>query len=142
MPILPENTTTLEEFIKAGHSTKSITYDSLSYKNKLSNGTQIAVLNVIDDYIDELKAVSTIVELSDTEYSRYRFKPKLLCYDVYGSTELYYVILRLNGIVDVKDFDFKKFRMLKIDRMELLISEIYNAEKKFIDDYNSKNGIN
>lgn len=133
---LPENTYTLEGFIAAGRSI-SISYDSLSYKEKLSNGTEIAVLNVVNDYMNEFRDLETTVLLNEQQYRKYRFKPKLLCRDVYGNPELYYIILLLNRIIDVKEFDFKKIKMLKVEYMNTILSYIYNAEKKDIDSYNT-----
>ena len=142
MPIvsyLPENTYTLEEFITAGR-TSTISFDSLSYKDKLSNGTEISVLNVIDDYMEELISISSIIRFSTDEYIKYKFKPKLLCHDIYGNSELYYIIIRLNGIADIKEFDFKTVRMLKVEYMNEVLSAIYNAEYKFISEYKSRKG--
>ena len=132
----PEDAVTLEEFIAAGANI-TISYDRLSYKEKLSNGTEISILNVINDYLPEIKAMSSWVKLTKEQYWKYKFKPKLLCHDVYGNPELYYIILLLNRIIDVKEFDFKKVKMLKVDYMNILLSHIYNAEKKDIDAYNT-----
>ena len=51
---LPKNTTTIEEFIEAGKGTK-LAYFDLSFADKLSNGNWISVLNVVNDYMDELR---------------------------------------------------------------------------------------
>lgn len=133
---LPENTYTLEGFIAAGRSI-TISYDSLSYKERLSNGTEISILNVINDYLPELKELESTVLLDEAQYRKYRFKPKLLCRDVYGNPELYYIILLLNRIIDVKEFDFKKVKMIRVDALNTVLSYIYNAEKDDIKAYNS-----
>lgn len=133
---LPENTYTLEGFIAAGRSI-TISYDSLSYKERLSNGTEISILNVINDYLPELRELESTVLLDEEQYRKYRFKPKLLCHDVYGNPELYYIILLLNRIIDVKDFDLKKVKMIRVDALNTVLSHIYNAEKNDISAYNS-----
>lgn len=135
----PSNSYTMEQFIALGRGV-SVTYDSYSYKELLSNGTEISVLNVINDYMPELKDMALNVTLSDDEYRKYKYKPRLLCYDIYGNTEVYYIILLLNGIIDIKEFDFRTLKMLKKDDMENALSAIYNAEKKYIDKYNSTHG--
>ena len=136
---LPENTYTLEAFIQAGRSV-TISYDTLSFKERLTNGTEISILNVIDDYMDELKRLAVNVQLDKNQYTKYRFKPKLLCHDVYGNPELYYIILLLNRIIDVKDFNFKKLRMIQVDTLNRFLSAVYNAEKKDIAMYNTGKG--
>lgn len=131
----PENTYTVEQFISAGKLT-SVSYDKLSYRDRVSNGTQVAVLNIIDDYFDEIKDQEVNVRLSKEEYRKYRFKPKLLCYDIYGNGELYWIILRLNGMIDVKEFDIDTLKMLPVESMSTLLTQIYNAEYKWMDLYN------
>lgn len=138
---LPENTYTLEEFIKAGRSV-TISYDALSFKEVLSNGTEISILNVVNDYLEDIKQYQVTVLLDDKQYEKYRFKPKLLCHDVYGNPELYYIILLMNSIADVKEFDFKKIKMLNTTAMDTLMSYIYNAEKSQIDRYNTDHNTN
>lgn len=138
---LPENTYTLEEFIKAGRSV-TISYDALSFKEVLSNGTEISILNVVNDYLDDIRQYQVTVLLDDKQYEKYRFKPKLLCHDVYGNPELYYIILLMNYTADVKEFDFKKIKMLNTTAMNTLMSYIYNAEKSQIDRYNTDHNTN
>lgn len=134
--MLPANTTTIEEFVKSGKSV-SLTYKSFSFLETMSNNTQVSVLDVLHDYMDELRDASILVKLSDAEYRKYMYKPKLLCYDIYGSPELYFIILLINDMADVKEFNKRTFRMLSKNAMSLFTSAIYNAEYKAIDAYNS-----
>lgn len=135
-PQKPEMTITLSQLENSGRSIM-ISYDTLSYKEKLHNGTTISILNVINDYMDELDELSSIVILSNDEYYRYRYKPKLLAYRIYGNTELYYIICLLNKVIDVKDFNFRKLKLPSVHRMNEFLSSVYNAEKRKIDLYNS-----
>lgn len=134
---LPQNTTTIEEFIESGKGI-SITYPTLSFLDTMSNRTQVSVLNVINDYLPELKNACITVELSKEEQNAYFYKPKLLCYDVYGNPELYFIILLLNDMADVKEFTKSNILMLKKSHMSMALSQIYNAEKEAINNYNSK----
>jgi Zn-dependent M16 (insulinase) family peptidase len=134
---LPQNTTTIEALVESG---KSVTakYSNFSYLEEASNGSLVAVKNVIWDYIDELKNASIMVKLTDKEFYKYQYRPKRLCYDVYGNTEIDFVIMAINNIADVTEFDSKTLRMLKVEDMQELITLIYNAERKAIENYNSK----
>ena len=134
---LPKDTTTLEALVTAGR-TVTTSYPKFSFLEKCTNGTIVSIHNVIWDYIDELKEISVIVKLSDTEMQRYKYRPKLLCHDIYGSTEIYFVLMALNNIADVTEFDNRNVRMLRKDHMELFISRIYNAESRAIAAYNDK----
>ena len=134
---LPQDTTTIEALVQAG-KTVIAKYQNFSYLEQASNGTIVAIKNVIWDYIDELKNASVMVRLSDSEFYKYKYRPKLLCFDVYGNTELDFVIMALNNMADVTEFNSQSFRMLKIQDMNELMTLIYNAEQKAISNYNSK----
>lgn len=135
----PSQSYTMEQFIALGKAVV-LTYDKYSFKEILSNGTEISILNVVNDYIREMKESSLLIRFSEDEYRKYRYKPKLLCTDVYGSPELYYVILLINGIIDVKEFDYKSLYMPTKDALNTFMSAIYNAEYKYIRDYNGAHG--
>ena len=134
-----ETTYTLADFIASGKM-NTVDYDQFSYKDLVSNGTEISILNVVNDYMREIKDVAVKVELSTQEYLKYRYKPKLLCRDVYGNGEVYYVIMLLNGRIDVKDFDVHELLMLRKADMNTLLTQIYNAEYKWMQEYNTEHG--
>ena len=64
-----------------------------------------------------------------------------MAYDIYGSSELEFVILKINGIIDPKDFDFPTIKLIPIDTMNEVLSNIYNAESKYIESNREENGI-
>ena len=132
-----EQTTTIEDLILAGKSI-SIKYPTLSFMDFMSNGTQISIFNVVNDYIKELESACITVELTRDQQNTYFYKPKLLCRDVYGNPELYFVILLMNDMADVKEFTKPKIKMLKKGYMSQLLSDIYNSEKAAINAYNNK----
>lgn len=129
-------TTTLEEFIEAGAGI-TISYDNLSMVDEIQN-TRIPIYNVLSDYIPELMVSAVTITLTEPEYFKYRFKPKLLAIDIYGNPELYFVILILNNMCSVKEFDIKKIKMLPTSAMNDLLSAIYNSNKSFLEQYNNK----
>ena len=133
-------TYTLDQFIQAGRMT-TVSYNRFSYREAISNGTIVSILNVINDYMDEIQENAVNVDLNREQYRKYRMKPKLLCFDVYGNTEVYWVIMLMNGIIDVKEFDMKVLKMLRVDDMETLLTNIYNAEYKWMNQYNTEYGV-
>lgn len=134
---LPQDTVTIEEFVQSGKTT-TINYFNLSFLDQTQNGTWVSVLNVVNDYLPELRNACVNVELTTEQQYTYFYKPKLLCYDVYGNPELFYIILLLNDMADVKEFTKPVVKMLKKDHMNTLLSYIYNAERAAIDRYNNK----
>lgn len=133
----PALTHKLSEFISMGKQVNAISYTKLSF-SELNGNIRYPIKNVLDDYKYELKALSLKCTLSDKEYQKYRYNPKRLSYDIYGSTEYYYIILFLNDICNIKDFDTKIVYMLKRDDLMNFLSTIFNAESKYIDKFNSK----
>ena len=132
---LPQNTTTIEDFVASGNSI-SISYQNLSFLRTLDNGTSLSILNVIADYIDEISNVCVNVSLNQAQQFKYFYKPKLLCHDIYGNPELYYIILLINDMADVKEFTKPVIKMPRRTHMNDIISMIYNANKEAIDDFN------
>lgn len=117
---------TLNEFIAAGTGRNSgvINYDTMCYQKLLGN-VKYCVKNVLDDYIRELKGLSVNILLNKDEIKRYNYNPKLLCADVYGNTDMYFIILLLNGLCDVKEFkNINPVKMLPVSVLEDTISSI------------------
>ena len=135
--MLPQKTTTIEQFIKSGEGV-TITYFNMSFLDKVSNGSWVTIKNAVSDYITELSNATVNVSLTYDQQLAYFYKPKLLCYDIYGNPELYYIILLLNDMADVKEFTKPVIKMLKKEHMNKLISAIYNAEAWPMESYNDK----
>ena len=129
-------TYTLDQFADS-KSSNDMSYYSLSLleKDPISN-IEYDVFNVLSDYINELKDMSKTVTLSDDEYNIYKYKPKLLSYYLYGNTELYFIILWINDIWSVKDFDFHTLKLIKNSDLSDALSRINASEKSFIKAYN------
>lgn len=135
--MLPQLTTTIEDFIESGNGV-TISYFNLSFTDKASNGTMVTVRNTVSDYIEELKNAAVNVELTREQQQTYFYKPKLLCYDIYGNPELYFIILLMNDMADVKEFTKPVIKMLKKEHISELMGYIYNAESIAMKTYNSK----
>ena len=129
----PQKTSTLEEFIEAGN-TDERTYNnfSLLFHSSTDSNIILSSTNIIYDYMDEIKKCAVNVEFTTKQYLKYRYKPKLFAYDIYGSTELFFVIMAINGICDIKDFNKTKIKALYKSDMTALLDAIYNAESSYI----------
>jgi hypothetical protein len=136
MSVKNSKTFTLDQFANS-KSSNDISYYSMSLLEKDSdNNIEYDVFNVVSDYMSELKAKAQEVTLSEAEYYTYRFKPKLLAHYLYGNQELYFIILWLNDMWSVKDFDLKKVKVLKSQDLSEALSSINAKEKSFIKAYN------
>lgn len=64
--------------------------------------------SIVDKYMNELESTKRIVELTTKEYYKYRYNPKLLSYEIYGTTELWFFILMANELYSSTEFDLRK----------------------------------
>ena len=134
----PESTYTLDQFI-ACQSDTNFCYNNLSFIDQIDN-IKYNTYNVASDYLDEIISEYCVnVELSDDQLSKYKYRPKLLCYDVYGSQEIYYLILILNDICSVKDFTKKKIKLPNKSNMTKICKAIINSNRSDIQKYNDAN---
>lgn len=130
----PGNTQSVEQFIIAGR-TDEMTYSKFAILDRCVDQPSVIYArdNIIYDYLDEIKSLAVQIELTDREYIKYRYNPKRFAFDIYGSTELYFIILAVNGICSSKDFNRRKIKALyKSDVIDIL-NAIYNAESQYID---------
>ena len=102
-----------------------------NYRMIIVNGDSL-----LTPFYSELKDIIKKETLTDEEYLKYRFNPKLLSYDLYGTTELWSLLLDINELTSVTEFDMKELKVFpptvtdKLDRI-INLSKVkvnYNAE--------------
>ena len=126
----PAKTYTLEQFITM-KNTDNMTYNNFSIYG-IIDGQKILESNLIDDYIDELNTISNIIQLSDEEYKKYKYSPDLLAYDVYGSTQLDFIVLAANDMIDPKYFNIRKMKLPTVSRLREFLNSVYNSNSNWI----------
>lgn len=87
---------------------------------------------ILDDYRAELKTLLVSVELTASEYADYKYNPKRLSHDLYGTTELWFLLLDANEIYSATQFDMDVIYVYN-SRIYSIISEIITNEKISID---------
>lgn len=129
----PATTYTIDDFIEEG-TADDMTYFTYSILRYTELGT-FSETNILDFYIDELKSICLKVEtFTEEEIAKYKYHPDLLAYYLYGSTQLDFVILLVNGIIDPKEFDFKRGYILLPRRSDLytVLNDIRNSESEWV----------
>lgn len=127
---------TIEEFISA-KPTVNTDYHSLSLLEGFSK-IEFPVVNMLTcDYYEDLYNISVKVTLSKEEVEKYKYKPKLLARDIYDNPEIYYLILRLNNMYNIKDFDLAESYLMLIPKSELTdaLTKIHQANINYINTY-------
>lgn len=135
----PATTYTLSDFVAMKNQ------DELTYPNfaifDYKFGEKFVEESIVDYYIKELKSSCIKIDsLTVEEIAKYKYAPELLSYDIYGTTSLDFIILLCNGIIDPKEFDFKRSYLLlpKASALSSLLSAIYNSESQWISINRSK----
>lgn len=121
----------------------STDYATMSFTEERER-IRFAVGNIVtDDYYPELKAKCVRVHLSDDDIMKYKYRPKMLAYDIYDNTELYYVILRVNDLYNVKDFNLsKKYIYLPSKKvLKEFLADIHNFDIRNIRTFNSNHEL-
>ena len=92
---------TIQSVIEEGLELK-LTIKDLAFKEIIENSSGekfvVNMFNLYEKYYELLLEHSTIVVLTDEEYSKYRYNPRLLSKDLYGTPELHYMLIRLNYV--------------------------------------------
>ncbi len=130
----PARTYTLSDFVDIGRQDE-LTYGNFSTLFQKSDTFSYSDQNILDYYIDELKSIcKKVTKLTTEDIAKYKYSPDLLAYDLYGSTQLDFILLLCNGIIDPKEFDFKNSYLLVPPYEDLynLLSSIYNAENTWL----------
>lgn len=134
----PEYTYTIDQFISCQSDT-DFCYNNLSFIDQIDN-IKYNIYNVASDYIDEIIDNYCVdITLTDDELFKYKYRPKLLCYDVYGTEELYYLILIINDICSVKDFTKNKLKLPTKSNISTICKAIMNVNRSDIQKYNADN---
>ncbi len=126
---------TITDYIKT-YNEDSISFSTLHLKevNTLSSSDKIVLLSdsILDKYDDVLKKYITTKTLTNEEYRKYQYNPKYLSYDLYGTTELWFLILHANQLYSITQFHINPIKIYTSDILKI-IESILNLEKNIID---------
>jgi hypothetical protein len=121
---------TLSEFINM-QSSDELTYRNFSILEK-SHNLEILDHNILNDYLPEIQPYLLDITFDFEEARRYKYSPDLLAYDIYGSTQLDFVVMFFNGVIDPKEFDFDTVKLLYRSQLKALLDEIYKSELDYL----------
>ena len=101
---------TIEEQINAMKSAE-ISYRNLHRMVCLDgpNGIiKIPYKSIMREYRDVFEKIAISGKFSQLEITKYRYKPKRLSLDLYGTTEIWSALLELNRMYSTVDFNMEK----------------------------------
>ena len=127
---------TIQSVIEEGLELK-LTIKDLAFKEIIENSSGekfvINMFNLYEKYYELLLEYATIVVLTDEEYRKYRYNPRLLSKDLYGTPELHYMLLRLNYVYSIINFDFREVRVFRTNITTLLNEIMVMESEDYID---------
>lgn len=110
----------------------------LSYNKLHSN----ALLKIDDDtlisfpfssltnkYKDFLSTIIISIPLTEEEQEKYKYKPKMVSEELYGTTEFWDQVLILNNAVSIIDFTPKMLKVYDPEKLKLYLNEILILEE-------------
>lgn len=100
-------------------------------KNK-DDVIKIPYKSIIREYLPYLQSSVVELKLSPEEVSKYRFKPKKLSYDLYGTTELWSALLELNRLYSIIEFNKEAYKVFEPKEFMTLLNEVLILEDVLI----------
>ena len=125
------DTTYIDQYINDGKkSTISLNnlYDTILVgdENDDTNIFRIPTNDFFLKYRRELEESLQYYSIPQTMF----YKPKLLSYEIYGTTELWLAILRANNMRNTSEFHYPLIKVYNPDRLKELIKVFFKREKK------------
>ena len=129
-----QNVQTLTDFVRYGNTS---TY-SVPLTTFLRRVDEFLLLDsfTYEKYHKLLFGLSSFVELTDEELSIYRFKPDFISYRLYGTPNLWYLVLFMNNLERACNLNMNERIVLPPTSLSIL-SQIYSTEKEELDNKNN-----
>lgn len=116
-----------------------LSHGGLFWKSSIDSNKLKIIINstsIVDRYYDYILKESYVDTFTEKEYMRYRYRPKLFCYNTYGTTEIWSLLLKINNWVSVSEFNARTIRLFRPSIItvlnEILILENDNIIKNKI----------
>lgn len=108
---------------------EDVSYRSTVYYtdiNNIKDGmiVKAPVLSIFDKYRHFLHPIIEVMDLTEENYKKYRFKPKTLSYDLYNTTEFWAALLSINNCTSILEFDLQRVKVYHKTKIRQLLNEI------------------
>lgn len=113
---------TIEDYIKSSKKTGHKMVEYFLPGVLINNSVHSKVLDesLLCAYEDHLNKYRKSYTFTNEEFRKYKFNPWKLAYDVYGSTEYWFLILHANQMYSAAEFCKRTVSMYKTDVIDLL----------------------
>lgn len=119
----------INAYKKNEKSYRNLHEQAVIYLSKSNEYIRVPYGSVTNKYRDFLAGAMMLIELSDDQVNKYRYQPRLVAKDLYGTAELWFMILELNNLCSVIEFrDIKYIRVYHPSTFYTMINEIMIME--------------
>ena len=122
----------------------NISHSKIHIKSKFSDSSGNSIImnyeSLLNKYRDYLNKIIVTRTLTDAEYAKYKFQPKLMSYELYGTTELWSSLLSINNLTSASQFTMQKLKLFTYDIFDV-INEILILEDDEIKSNNAEIGL-
>lgn len=98
------------------------------YDTSSNTSIQIPFNPIINKYKDYFDKIVISVPLTEDEQREYRFSPKKISYEMYGTVEYWSMILYINNCHSLLEFEPTVLKVLDPDEIRELVNEILILE--------------
>lgn len=109
---------------------KNLSMLATVYDKASGETIRIPYSSLMNKYRDFLSSSVVLTALTDGEMRTYQYSPKRLSNKLYGTTELWSDLLRLNGMISLLEFNRPIIKIYKPNEINDLLNEILIMEGK------------
>lgn len=110
-------------------SYRALHHDAYLYDKQSNRTIRIPFMSILSKYRDFLDEIIVEQELTLDEQRVYRWNPKKMSEDFYGTTEFWFMLLVLNNYKSVIEFQPKNYvKMYDTDKFKRYLNEIMILE--------------
>lgn len=125
---------TIDEFTKE-YNQETISYGTLHLKEIFEKDDGILNIlsseSILNKYDDELKSSIITLTLNDSEFNKYQYNPKFLSFELYNTTELWFMLLHVNELYYSAQFNLNPVKVYTANIINI-IDRILNLEQLVI----------
>jgi hypothetical protein len=118
----------IQNAVNAEVSYRKLHEHAIVVNNQSGDTIRISITSILDRYrfiLDEYIYQYTIPE---DEFVRYRFNPKMLSYDLYDTTEYWFLLLAINNCVSKIDFTNNTVKIIDPKSISEFVNEVMILE--------------